>query len=998
MSSSIRLCQAAGFEDCWQQLLEPWFRIKVSTESMSSGRPTVVIVPNQAYGAFLKQKVLNAGLPLFSIHFWSLGNLREFLLKTSRSGGDKRLALREDLHFFMAVAAADGEEEEVFSEILEEQPDEFVRTLDMLKAAGHESKSLDGELWAEVASRYEKLLAHTGLQTSQEADWRLCRERATTGKLIDSMLIVGFSARHWEWLALLRAGCAHASETLVCLPLARDSQPERIWTGAWEEFFGEAETVPAAEPVVDFPFSGLCLNYSLDLPGAPENASGDFYLADHVRQEAEVITACACTYLEDPKCARLGILTPSGSILGREVASRLARLKIPFLDNIGHYPVQSTRQGLLNRWLDFQRDQSLPSFHMFLRSRRNLDLGSAKLFRSSERDLKEATRVLLTGHLGVIRSWLGKHRPEGNGFSVLNQWPALPPLDSFAGFLQASLGPLDRLGWKSELEILASRAEPLKKALVLPVKRSVFLRWLGDILRTPGRTRYSCGRQSLSPLHLLTYEQAEGQDFSHLILGGLNHGLWPPEPPLSPFLPDELLQALNRNSLAQGSQGEGHLAVKKDRSLLLGAGDLRQLSRDAFAGLLESTGCRLAATASLKAEDDFSRAAAPSELFLKLYRADTGGHLDDKTMAELAAATRQWIPPFPQTGRASIDTKDRDRFLRAHTARRNKKKPFGEFEFAYREPPPGGVALSCKNWETVLARPASVWMNTVTGIRKDADFSEPVNWPMTIGIWVHEWLGLDQDAADDDSMFTSFPLEGGWARQVDEKARRLQKAVREAYKKSGRTLPDWWISGWSQALRIASGLADSLDALEGWAFARSEWDLPPATEMDLPLTERNTLPVSGRIDLLLSQKPLESPQSERAWAGYTPLWVIDFKTGKDRPLHIKDLQKGKGLQVALYALALHSMGAEDVSLSVLKVSDALTNPLSWSELQATELRRIWAGLSHLQQSGVLGMTGPVRAKYGVSAEYPLATLPLDIETLRVKWEITHPLLPYTKSS
>ncbi len=1001
MSTNIRLYQAAGFEDCWRHVIEPWFRKKISSASQSSSeRPSVVVVPNQAYAAFLKQKALGAGLPLFAIHFWSPGNLREFLLKASPVGSRKRLALREDLLLFMAVAAAEwGQGEgEPFLEILEQQPDALVRTLDKLKAAGHDSKSLDGELWAGVAYRYEKLLAQSGLQTTQEADWRLCGKRISASKPIDSMLMTGFSARNWEWLALLRAGCAHASEALVCLPLARENQPERIWTGAWEQFFGGAETVSAAEPAIDFSYSGLCLNFSMDLPGAPEHSSMDFYLAENVRREAEIMTACACSYLQDPKCVRLGILAPSGSILGREVASRLARLDIPFLDNIGYFPAQSKRQSLLNRWLDFQWDQSLPSFHIFLRFRRNLEMDPPKLFRSAERDLKEAAKVLLIVHLSVIRSWLSEHRTEGKGLEILNQWPALPSLDSFSGFLQASEGPLERLGWKSEMEFLAARAEPLKKALIKPVKRSVFLRWLGDILQTPGLTRHTCGKQDFSPLHLLTYEQAEGQDFSHLILGGLNHGLWPPEPPISPYLSDERLEALNKNSLAQGSQGEGHLTVKNKCGLLLGPGDQRQLSRDAFGGLLESTTLRLAATASLKAEDDFSRAATPSELYLKLYRADTGGHLDDKAMAQLASATRHWLPPFPQSGRVSLEATDRQRFLRAHNARRNKEKPFGEFEFAYREPPPGGLALSCKDWESVLTRPASVWMNTILGIRQAVDFSEPNNWPLTIGTWVHDWLSLGQAALEAESMFVSFPQDGGWARHVEEKAYLLKKAVNEAYQKAGRTLPDWWISGWSQALRIAAGLANSVDALEGWPYACSEWNLPPGTEFKLHPTEPTALPVSGRIDLLLSKNPLESPQSGSAWAGQTPLWVIDFKTGKDNPLRIRDLQKGKGLQVVLYALALHSLGAEDIGLSVLKPSDKLFNQLSWKELQDSELQPLWAVLPKMQRSGVLGMTGPVRSKYGVAVEYPMATLPLDTEMLRLKWEMTHPLFPSAKSS
>lgn len=1002
MSSNIRLFQAAGFEDCQYHVIEPWFRQKVH-QSMRSERPMVVIVPTHAYAAYLKQKVVTIGLPILGIHFWSPGNLREFLFQSSKKSeaGAERLALGEDLHLLMAIAAGSSGiggqgQEELLRRVLEERPGELARTMDQLKAAGHNSKSLNGEFWTQIFCKCEKLLAQTGILTIQEVDWRLAADENTYPKLIGSLLLTGFSARNWPLLPLLRAGCAYASEALVCLQMARESQAERLWIGTWEENYGEPELVPQAEPTENFSFSNLCLNFSMDLAGNPENAAAEFFLAANVREEADVITALACSYLSASDCERLVILAPPGSILGREVAARLARLGIPFLDNIGFYPAQSSRQSLLNRWIEFQRDQSLISFHLFLRLRRNLELDSPEFSRAAERDLKKAANILLSGNLDVLQSWLEEHLPQGEGAMILNNWPILSDRESFDGFVEASLESLEKLGWKSEMETLVNRAEPLKKALRGPIKRSIFLRWLGEILRTPGRTRHKCGRQSLSRLHLLTYEQAEGQSFSHVISGGLNHGLWPPESPISPYLSGDLLEALNRNSLTQGSQGEGHLIVKNNYGLLLSSRDLGQLSINAFGGLLESTQCRLAATASLAAEDDFSRPSLPSELFLKLYRADTGNQLDHRVMAELAAATRNWLhrfqPPYSQS--VSMTATDSKRFSQAHNARRNKENPFGEFEFAFREPPSGGLRLSCKDWESVLTRPASVWINAVSRTRKPVDFNEPINWPLTMGTWIHEWLGLDKANAGEESFMRAFPKEGEWGKQVTDKAEMLQEAVRRTYQQVGRTLPDWWESGWSQALRLAGNLAATLDFLEGWPFAASEWNLPGKTEVDFGLPNTAALPVSGRIDLLLSKETIGFPKSGKPWAEGRPLWVIDFKSGRDRPLRPGDLQKGKGLQVALYALALHSLGAEDVSLSLLKPGDNLSNPLSLNDLISPELHRLWSGLCNLQQNGALGMIGMVRAKYGAAVDYPIATLPLDAELLRVKWEKTHPLLPY----
>ena len=104
------------------------------------------------------------------------------------------------------------------------------------------------------------------------------------------------------------------------------------------------------------------------------------------------------------------------------------------------------------------------------------------------------------------------------------------------------------------------------------------------------------------------------------------------------------------------------------------------------------------------------------------------------------------------------------------------------------------------------------------------------------------------------------------------------------------------------------------------------------------------------------------------------------------------------MQIVLYALALQSLGAVDIRLTLLKPGGDFSNPLTLEDLQIPELNDLWSGLGNLQKNGVLGMIGPVRAKYGASIDYPMATLPIDPELLREKWEKTHPLLPYSSSS
>ena len=41
-------------------------------------------------------------------------------------------------------------------------------------------------------------------------------------------------------------------------------------------------------------------------------------------------------------------------------------------------------------------------------------------------------------------------------------------------------------------------------------------------------------------------------------------------------------------------------------------------------------------------------------------------------------------------------------------------------------------------------------------------------------------------------------------------------------------------------------------------------------------------------------------------------------------------------------------------------------------------------------TGVFGMLGPVHADFGFVPQYPLATLPIDVDLLQEKWALTHP--------
>jgi hypothetical protein len=160
-----------------------------------------------------------------------------------------------------------------------------------------------------------------------------------------------------------------------------------------------------------------------------------------------------------------------------------------------------------------------------------------------------------------------------------------------------------------------------------------------------------------------------------------------------------------------------------------------------------------------------------------------------------------------------------------------------------------------------------------------------------------------------------------------------------------------------------------------------------------------TISLSGRMDLLLSRVAPAADSLDTS-----DLWIIDYKTGArkalkggppnaegHRPTLKKLLLDGTALQLGLYALAAHALGAETVHVSFLSpVVRPLQPQLSASDFSSE--REIFADLARMQQTGVFGMHGLLRASYRFTDDYPLATLAIDNDIVEQRWELTHPAL------
>ena len=259
---------------------------------------------------------------------------------------------------------------------------------------------------------------------------------------------------------------------------------------------------------------------------------------------------------------------------------------------------------------------------------------------------------------------------------------------------------------------------------------------------------------------------------------------------------------------------------------------------------------------------------------------------------------------------------------------------------------------------------------------------------------MHRWLaeGVGESETNE---FVPIPETDAIRARILESARQFRAEVQALCEARGQPLPDWWSSGWSNALYIADSLAAKLSGLSDWSHLASEWKLDSPTEISLG--ENKVLRVRGRIDLVLGRG--EKPNRLR----FPDLWIVDYKTGRQRGFDQtgaregesaeerfqKQLVDGKGVQLALYALAAHALGAGDARLTLLAAGDEMESQFS-SRMRSR--RRISGRAPRDAGERRLRNAGTGAQQLWLCPHYPLATLAVDPDLLREKWALTHPAL------
>ncbi len=818
----MQLLWAQGSQQAWQQGLKPW----LSGERFF-GNVTLVL-PHMGVAQELKAQWAQEGSAFLGIRIWTPALLRRALLAHADK---KTVALREDLHLLMQVAALGSKSP--YAALAAKGPAPWVTLYDSRQACALEEDA-EGLL-----QDFQRCIDGSGLTTVQQQDRELCVPTPGT----QDFLFYGFSAWDCSLWPLLQAGLRAARRAYVCLWATGALNWDALWLEQWETFMGQEAVWLDEEAQGPYAQSVLGLGAAVPLMGLE---------TPHAECEAQAIVNQVGHWLGDAASTRIGLIFPTGSPVAARVSHLLEAQGIAHHDGIGLPCAQTPSYALLESYLAWQKDPRWTLFEPFLEK-----LWLEGFLESLEQ--LESIKQRLDKHF--IRVLHETTSPDASPIEdLLQDWPLLPELAPLAVFWQRVQPLLARLDYILETPWVASSP--------LVASRLAFAQWLQGFLKLPGRV--SGPSELLAPVQLLPWHAALGNSFSHVLIAQASAEAWQ-VPRLS------LLDALERPQKA-----DAVLAITPEATQAIQQATLTQLML-----------------------------TAQKDLVISFCTQDSQGNLLNPLFEPLVTHRVVGVPLSPAS--------DKDK--------NPPKQPENRFAFCSGKP----LVLSAKEWEALFQYPEDLWFTKLLKAPPRVPKEEQDLGSLAVGIGVHKLLAaaLAHGRIEPTSVQT-----------------RLERALQALKASVASDLSRLYATHIESKARAL--VAALLEHREGF-FAATELSLRPGTQVALPGFPETLIPLSGRIDLLLSDAPI--PPELSVLDASRLFEVVDFKTGLQPPLTLSGLERSIGLQVALYGLALRSYGASEVALTVLSPFAPWPSPFLLKEALALPL---WAEMIERYNEGYVG--------------------------------------------
>lgn len=289
--------------------------------------------------------------------------------------------------------------------------------------------------------------------------------------------------------------------------------------------------------------------------------------------------------------------------------------------------------------------------------------------------------------------------------------------------------------------------------------------------------------------------------------------------------------------------------------------------------------------------------------------------------------------------------------------------PYSPYEYAFKDRLKTPLSLPCKAWEDVIQRPEMAWYKHILKINIGQNSLWGTGAKISRGTWVHSWISQAGKNVFCPHL-APFCVQS-WNRQVEQEAEDVKALVSQIYQEAASlNVPTHWHHFWKHSLQVAQSLVEQFLLIDLEAFE-------VAFEQVLPEKYVKALGFSlrGQVDMLLKKG-----DSYR---------VLDFKTGGQEKITLKTVEKGSGLQLALYGQYFLDEGAKDVVLYVVHPERPLQEGLRIDE-GFDGLDALYERIHAKAVFGAFGQRYSSKDRYAAGVIFPLATLPIDSAILRHK--------------
>lgn len=992
--------QGANWAELIQTSVIPWIEAQNSAGTLwRKKQPTAIVVPSAAWIHAIKNKMAELHIEALGLHFWTHRELQSqlafqfeaedlfsdsALIQLLITSAASELAAKSQKHLLHSIARDPNSFYHAYS---------LLSTYPSLGSLFHFTPDVK-----ELIQKLSQLEEELQIGPPWKMDTTLLEKSKRCEPVFESILIAGFGPEHDALLKLLSAAVYASKDASICILGKSSSSFESIWTAKWSNLFSEkiaySTKLNAETPQIQKIQKETQVSHRIIEIAAPS-----------IQKEADAVVQMALSFLNQPEAlstrtARIGILVPPDGILAREISLRFDELEIPYWDGVGHRSHDPNEENL-QLWMRWQCEGTLTHWAEWIQK----DSAQYKKLPCTEQSFKRICEDVLSETMldhwetacFMISSFLENGKtPQQNGKSALHlffkNYRLLPKYATLGQFLNESESIFREIGWKNQADRILSlfksmEAHPLK----LQCQRPHFLEWLKKRWKDSNKVRSKWGNHFFSCLCILSLaegNECSATEWSHLILCGLNQNRWPLNKIHNPWIDLQKLEALRAK----------HGQTLLETPLILSHVELSSLIEKRIQELIESTPHVILSWSTYNETDNAER-MLPSEFVLKLMEKKNSAVIDDSFLNKLNQITKTWLEQnrwpkdrahMPEIQKAPIEP-GLSQTSHAYHERRHIDQPFGIYNFALHSPPRNQPILAARKLALLLSQPEAIWMDTFLNVESD----EPLNLfklrKKILGTWVHRWLN--------DALNPEHRNEWIYLKKKTDAHASLEKAAEKTkelieyvvHQGAGWKLPEIWRISWLQAKSLAHALLSHVFELEGFNWIRTEWSLPKPTALSIESvdhTSKESTPLkillSGQIDLALAKSPAEKPNEVQG-----EVWVVDYKTGSDS-IDARRLEKGQGagIQLALYGLALLTLGSEKLKMGLVKKDEPI-EPILTEEIFKTHAL-LWERLAKMQISGIFGQTE--KTEYDFSRQMPLATLPIDKEILRNRRKLTFPEL------